>query len=494
MTNILEAHYAYDLTIADAAEALRQTHLIGTQHELTSRGLTDLFLDRIERFQPELHAFVAALADEARAEADAADAKFRAGIDAGPLQGIPIAIKDIIDVQGVPTRCGSQARADAPPAQEDAVVVARLRAAGAVILGKTTTQEFAAGVVSAPCRNPWDTTRIPGGSSGGSATTVAAGLAAAAIGSDTGGSIRIPAAVCGAVGLKPTYGAVSKRGVYPLASSLDTVGPITRTVRDAAIILDAISGYDRLDPDSSPIAGAKAATSGDAQELKVVRVGVPRPFFFDRLQPFVAKATECALDQIRELGGEVIETPWADAALARAAGMVINRVETVDVHAGGVRNRPELHSQELRERVQATMVFPRSQYVRALKAREYVKRSMARLFAEHRLDVLLTPTLPATAVPANDLVVRYLDGGEEPVALAYTRLTSPFNATGQPALTIPVGLDPDGLPIGIQVVGKPFGEAELCRIGSAIEQAVNWRNTNGPMRMPKFGTPDFVEK
>jgi aspartyl-tRNA(Asn)/glutamyl-tRNA(Gln) amidotransferase subunit A len=493
VTIIFETRFGYDLTVGEAREALAQTRLIGTPHELTSKGLTDLFLERIERFQPEIHAFVEVLAEEARIEAVASDASRKAGIETGPLQGIPIAIKDIVDVKGVPTRCGSRARADAPPAEEDAPVVARLRAAGAVILGKTVTQEFAAGVVSDPARNPWDTSRIPGGSSGGSAAAVAAGLATAAIGSDTGGSIRIPAAVCGAVGLKPTYGAVSKRGVFPLAPSLDTVGPITRTVRDAAYLFDVISGHDPLDPDSSPVEQAKAGAFGFSTDLKGVRVGVPRPFFFDRLQPFVANATEYALDEIRELGGEVIETPWVDAALARSAGMVINRVETVHVHSDGVRTHPELYGQELRERVQATMLFPRSYYIRALKAREYVKWSMARLFAENRLDILLTPTLPAVAVPADDLVVRYPDGVAEPVALAYTRFTSPFNATGQPALTIPVGLDPDGLPVGVQLVGQPFGEADLCRIGSALDRKIDWRNECAPMRMPRFGTPDFKE-
>jgi aspartyl-tRNA(Asn)/glutamyl-tRNA(Gln) amidotransferase subunit A len=486
-----ETRFGYDLTIAEARDALEQSRLTESSSDLTSFALTNQFLDRIERFQPVLHAFVDVLADQARADAKASDDGRITGIERGRLRGIPFAIKDIIDVAGVPTKCGSLARETVDAATDDAPVVTKLRQAGAVILGKTTTQEFAAGVVSPPARNPWDPTRIPGGSSGGSAAAVVAGLATAAIGTDTGGSIRIPAAVCGAVGLKPTYGAVSKRGVFPLAASLDTVGPITRTVRDAASVFDVIAGYDPLDPDSATIEHKSAATTGS--DLKGVRIGVPRPFFFNRLQPFVAKAINDALDLARELGAEVIETTWADAPIARATGMVINRIETVDVHADGIRTHPELYGQELRERVQATMLFPRSEYLRAQRAREYVKRSIARLYAEHRLDVLLTPTMPATAVPADDLFARYPDGSSEPVTLAYTRLTSPFNATGQPALTIPVALDPDGLPVGAQLVGKPFGEADLCRIGCALEGAIDWRNQHSPMRMPRFGAPDAEE-
>jgi aspartyl-tRNA(Asn)/glutamyl-tRNA(Gln) amidotransferase subunit A len=490
VTIIYETRYGYDLTIGEAREALAQTRLIGTPHELTSTNLTNLFLDRIERYQPELRAFVQVLADEARAEAAASDADRKAGIDRGTLEGIPIAIKDIFDVKGVPTRCGSRVRDDAPPAAEDAAVVALLRKEGAVILGKTVTQEFAAGVVSAPARNPWDPTRIPGGSSGGSAVAVAAGLATAAIGSDTGGSIRIPASVTGTVGLKPTYGTVSTRGVFPLAPSLDTVGPIARTVLDAAHFFDAIRGLDPIDPNWAPDPTNSASS---AEDLAGIRIGVPRPFFFDRLQPGVARSVEGAIALMRELGAEVVETPWADAALARSAAMIINRVETVEVHADGIREHPHLYGQELLEQVQATTFFPRSQYVRALKAREYVKRSMAGLFAQHQLDALATPTLPATAVPADDLVVRYPDGGEEPVTLAYTRLTQPFNATGQPALSMPCGMDELGLPVGLQLVAKPFGEAGLCRIGSALEGAIDWNGDYSPLKMPAFGERDLPE-
>jgi aspartyl-tRNA(Asn)/glutamyl-tRNA(Gln) amidotransferase subunit A len=320
---------------------------------------------------------------------------------------------------------------------------------------------------------------------------VAAGLATAALGSDTGGSIRIPAAVTGTVGLKPTYGAVSKRGVFPLSSSLDTVGPITRTVRDAAIIFDAISGHDPRDPDSTTVEQASAVDFG--QDLKGIRIGVPRQYFFDRLQTSVANVTEGVINIARELGAEVIDTPWTDAALARSAAMIINRVETVDVHVESIQKHPEFYGQELRERVQATALFPRDRYRKALQVREHVKHSMERLFAEHRLSALLTPTVPGVAVPAADLYVRYDDGTAEPVTLSYTRLTQPFNATGQPALSIPAGIDKDRLPISVQLVGKPFGEAELCRIGSALDNALDWRGEMSPLRMARYGSPDIAD-
>ncbi len=490
MTIIFQPKYGYGLPLETASELLSWQHLRRSILELSSRALTDQFIERIERYQPILHAYVEVLSATARAEAEAADVRRYSDSPDTWLTGIPIAIKDIIDVEGVPTRCGSRAREDAAPAAEDSAVVALLRKAGAVILGKTVTQEFAAGVVSAPARNPWDPTRIPGGSSGGSAVAVAAGLATAAIGSDTGGSVRIPASVTGTVGLKPTYGTVATRGVFPLAPSLDTVGPIARTVLDAAHVFDAISGLDPIDPNWAPHPTNSASS---AKELAGIRIGVPRPFFFDRIQPGVARSVEGAIALMRELGAEVVETPWADAALARAAAMIINRVETVDVHADGIREHPHLYGQELLERVQATTLFPRSQYTRALRAREYVKRSMAELFARHQLDALATPTLPSTAVPADDLVVRYPDGGEEPVSLAYTRLTQPFNATCQPALSMPCGMDELGLPVGLQLAAKPFAEAELCRIGSALELAIDWIGDYSPLNMPTFGEQDLPE-
>lgn len=467
MTGDRQAADPADLSLRDAAAAMRRARLSPVE-------LTEATLRRIEQTEPTLHAYVAVLAEEALAAARAAERAIRNGDGGGALRGIPIGIKDIYDVAGVPTRCGSRVRADAPPAKEDAAAVALLRAAGAVIVGKTTTQEFAAGVVSPPARNPWDPARIPGGSSGGSAAAVAAGSAIAAMGSDTGGSIRIPASVCGVVGLKPTFGLVACRGVYPLSWSLDTVGPLARTVEDAALACDALgAGF--------------GATAELGQELRGLRLGVPRPFFFDRVQPGVAGAVERAIGVLAELGAEVVETPWPEAVIARAASFVINRAETAAIHAEGVRAAPERYGAELRDRIEASLLLPAESYLRAQRTRTLVKHSIARLFADHRLDALITPTLPATALPAGDLFARFADGSREEAGVAYTRLTMPFNVTGQPALSVPCGFDEERLPVGLQIVGRPGAEARICRIGHAYERATEWGRQRPPLTRASSG-------
>ncbi|MGH2533502.1 MAG: amidase [Thermomicrobiales bacterium] len=456
----------WGMTLREAGDALRSG-------DLSAVELTESVLGRIEATEPAIHAYVAVLADEALAAARHAEQEMRTGNWRGPLHGIPFGIKDIYDVVGVPTRCGSRVRVDVPAATEDARSVALLREAGAIVLGKTVTQEFAAGVVSPPARNPWALARIPGGSSGGSAAAVAAGSALPAMGSDTGGSIRIPAAVCGIAGLKPTFGLVSRRGVFPLSWSLDTVGPLARTVEDAALILNALAAYDPDDA-SSVSAPSFDAMAEVGQDLRGQRIGVPRPFFWDRLQGDVANAVERALGVLVELGAEVVEASWPEATIARAASFVINRAETVGVHADGVKATPDLYGDALRDRVEASGLLPAEVYLRAQRARMLVKQSAARLFAEHRLDAVVTPTLPVTALPADDLTATYADGTSEEVSVAYTRLTMPFNLTGQPALSAPCGFDHQGLPIGLQIAGRPFGEARICRIGHAYERAAGW--------------------
>jgi Asp-tRNA(Asn)/Glu-tRNA(Gln) amidotransferase A subunit family amidase len=371
-------------------------------------------------------------------------------------------------------------RENAPPAAEDAFSVAKARAGGAVLLGKTATQEFAAGVVSVPARNPWDPSRIPGGSSGGTGAAVAAGSAMAGYGSDTGGSIRNPASVNGVVGLKPTYGAVSKRGVYPLSWSLDTVGPLARRVEDAALFFDVIRGHDSDDAGSSLRQG-DPATSQIGQSIRGVRIGVTRRFFLDRITRAVAEAFEQAIDVLRSLGAEIVEAPWTDAASARAASFVINRVETVAVHERGLREHPELYAPEMRLRLEANALYPALGYLDAQRARQAVKRSMAAFFSANRLDALIAPACPGVAALADDLNVDYENGERESVHLAYTRLTMPFNATGQPVLAVPCGFDEPGLPIGLQIAGRPFDEAGVCRIGHAYEQAAGWFERRPPM-------------
>ncbi len=437
--------------------------------ELSPVEMTESSLRRIEALEQTLHAWVRVMGDEAMVAAREAEAQLQRGEDRGPLHGIPVAVKDIVNVAGVPTKCGSTTREDAEPATVDAPVITGLRLAGAVVLGKTVTQEFAAGVISAPARNPWDPDRIPGGSSGGSAAAVAARTCPIAVGSDTGGSIRIPASVCGVAGLKPTYGRVSKRGVFPLAWSLDTVGPIAGTVEDAALMLNAIAGYDPLDPQSTDEPWHDA-TGELGRDLSGNRIGVVRDHFLEQVQTDVAAAFELAAPVFNHLGADVIDVNWPEAALGRATGLIINRVETVGVHDEAMRRHPEKYGRELKIRNEATRLFPSAGYLRALKARVAIRDSVQRIFNEHRLDAIIVPTLPGTAAPADDLVVVYDDGTREHVSFAYTRLASVFNCTGQPALSLTCGFDRLGLPIGLTIAGRPFAEARICRIGQAFEQ------------------------
>ncbi len=454
------------LSIREAGSRMRRG-------DLASVDLVEAALARIGQTEDKVHAYVAVAAEEAREAAARADEDLRAGNDRGPLHGIPIGVKDIFDWAGLPTGCGSAARNGCGAAVEDAEAVARLRVKGAILLGKTVTQEFAAGVVSPPARNPWDPDRVPGGSSGGSAAAVASGSCRAALGSDTGGSIRIPAAICGVVGLKPTLGLVSTRGVYPLSWSLDTVGPLTRTVEDAALVLEALTA-DR------PAGTLSDTTAELGQGVVGLRIGVPRPYFFDRVQPEVRAAVDVALDDLARLGATLVETPWVEAAAARASALIVSRVESASVHEATLRKAEGLIGSDLRQRLQVGRQLSATDYLRAVRTRVVVRDAVAHLFTSHRLDALVTPTVPAVAVPADRLLVEHSDG-PEPLASAYTRYTMPFNATGQPALSVPCGFDASGLPIGLQLVGRPFAEATLCRIGHAYEKATGWHRRLPPI-------------
>jgi aspartyl-tRNA(Asn)/glutamyl-tRNA(Gln) amidotransferase subunit A len=438
-----------DLTIAQAQIALRSGRL-------TAAELVEATLTRAERTEPVLHAYVKVTGDSARATAERLDAAARGGNFQGPLHGIPVGIKDIFDVAGLPTKCNSKSRARVKAASEDSTSVAMLRAAGGVMVGKTVTQEFAAGVVSHPARNPWDPDRIPGGSSGGSAAAVSVGSAMAAMGSDTGGSIRIPASVCGVAGLKPTYGLLSTKGVFPLSWALDTVGPLAKKAEDAYTMFCALAGIERSE-------------SLPSISLSDVRVGVSHPHFFEMLQPGVYTAVRQAIALIATGGGTVVDAPWADARAARAAGFIINRAETEVVHREGVKRNPKGYGPTLVDRVRASSAIPASGLLRAQQARSVVRGSIEQVFLDHGLDVMISPATPATALLAHDLFADYPGAPRENVALAYTRMSMPFNITGQPVLVIPCGFDDQGLPVGLQIAARPYDEERLCRIGMAFE-------------------------
>ena len=421
---------------------------------LDSAELIQATLERIAQTEPALRSTVTVLEDLGSVASD------------GVLAGLPLAVKDIFDVAGLPTRCGSSSRRDAPAASADATAVVRLRAAGATIVSKTVTQEFAAGVISPPARNPWDPARIPGGSSGGSGVAVAVGAAALALGTDTGGSVRIPAAVCGVAGLKPTFGGIDRAGVFPLAWSLDTVGPLARTVRDVALTWLLLRDHHLpTDPGWLPI----LTDSGVAPTLKGVRLGISQPFFHDRLTDEVRQSFAAAVERCRALGAEIIESPWPDADIARAAAVVMNRAESAVIHAQAVELDPDGYGVELKDRLIASQSIDSGPYLRARQAARQARRSMADVFARYRLDAMLAPATASPAVPADDLVVHYPDGVDEPVGNAWLRLNQPFNATGQPVICVPAGLDALGLPIGIQIAGAPGEEVTICRIAAAFE-------------------------
>jgi aspartyl-tRNA(Asn)/glutamyl-tRNA(Gln) amidotransferase subunit A len=426
-------------------------------------------LERIASTEPELHAWVLFEPDQALRAAAQAEQELMTGMDRGPLHGIPTGIKDIFDVAGWPTKSGSAARDDEGPATANASSVQTLIDGGAVILGKTTTQEFAAGTISPPARNPWHPSRIPGGSSGGSAAGVAAAACLGALGSDTGGSIRIPAAACGVTGFKPAFGQLDVAGVFPLSWSLDTVGPIARTVDDAWIMWNVLSNME----------SAAAMTPAPNEDDRPRRIGVPRSFFFDSLHPDVRSTVDTVIETMRDAGGTVVDTPWPEAAAARACGFVINRVETAAVHERAAIEDPQRFSRygaDLRLRVAAGRTVSAALYLKATRARAVLRDSMARLFANYGIDAILAPTLPTVAVHADRLVIEGT-GLDESVGVAWTRLTMPFNATGQPVLAIPCGLDSDGLPVGIQLAGIPGQEAALFQTAMLVERALDFHRS-----------------
>ena len=430
--------------------------------------LTRDCLARIENLNPKLNAFITVLADSALDQAHRAEQEIHSGNYRGPLHGIPIGLKDLIDTAGTRTTAASAQFKDRIPT-EDAEVVRRLRAAGAIILGKQNLHEFAYGGSSmisffGEIHNPWDTSRVAGGSSGGSAASVAAALGFAAVGTDTAGSVRLPAAYCGVVGLKPTYGRVSARGVVPLSWSYDHVGPIANSVYDAALMLQLLAGYDPADPASidAPVPDFAAAI---AQLPPKLRIGVPRAFFFDDLHPEVAAAIEKAIELFRKPDAEIREVKLevsTDRTLASA--------EAYAYHESFVARSPELYQPATLARIQSGANISASNALRASRDLQASRHAIRKLFDE--VDVLLTPTVPIPPPVIADL--REHPDNLRPQELIMLRNTRPFNVWGIPTISVPCGFTKDGLPIGLQLAAAPWREDVVLHAAYAYEQATEW--------------------
>ncbi len=448
-------------TIVELAPRLRRK-------EISPVELTRACLDRIEKLNPQLNAFITVTVDSALAEARAAEIEIARGEWRGPLHGIPVALKDLIDTAGTRTTAASGLYQNRVPG-EDAEVVRRLRQAGAVLLGKNNLHEFAYGGSSlvsffGDIHNPWNTAHIAGGSSGGSAAAVAAGLCYAAIGTDTAGSIREPAALCGCVGIKPTHGRVSARGVIPLAWSLDHVGPLAATVGDAARVLQAIAGYDALDVNSADVP-VSDYVSGLGDGAKSLRVGVPRAYFYDDLDGEVWAAVECGLAVIETLVAEVREME-----IEIPADRVVQNAESYAVHAEHVARTPELYQPETLRRIRFGADISAAEYIRRRREMEEERRRAREFFAE--VDLLVTPTTPVPAPAIADLKKDL--AALRPAELLLLRNTRPFNVWGLPAISVPCGFTKSGLPIGLQIAGPPWREDLVLRLAWAYESAVHF--------------------
>lgn len=435
--------------------------------------LLDQFLERIDRLNPGLNAYITVTAESAKRAARVFEKEIMQGRYRGPLHGIPVSVKDMFATRGVRTTAGSKILSEWVP-DFDATAVHRLQRAGAVLLGKTNMHEFAYGVTNdnphyGPVRNPWDTKRVPGGSSGGSAAAVAAGMCAASLGSDTGGSIRIPSACCGTVGLKPTYGRVSRYGAIPLSWTLDHVGPIARSVEDAAILLQALAGPDANDSTASatlPPDYGKDLEKGIAGMC----IGVPENYFFEHVDPEIERAVRSASSELERLGARLVPVRVAHLESCAAMEAHITLAEATSYHEPHMRARAYDYGDRVRVNLEAGRYLLATDYVKSQRARSLLQQAFADAFK--KTDVLLTPVLPAFPPVIGEV---YVQSGamREHVVDAFLRFNIPFNLTGLPAISVPCGFSSAGLPIGIQIAGMAFDEATVLRVAYAYHATIS---------------------
>jgi aspartyl-tRNA(Asn)/glutamyl-tRNA(Gln) amidotransferase subunit A len=459
------------LSISEAAEELKSGLITPTELLLET-------LEHIDERDQEIHAYVTVMRDQAFKDAERAEQEMRTGLHRGPLHGMPIAIKDLIAVKGVRLTASSNVLADYV-ATEDANVIDLLRKHGAIIIGKTATFEFAYGPYCPSARNPWDHTRTTGGSSGGSAAAVVANLCLGALGTDTGGSVRVPSACCGVTGLKPTYGAVSCFGVIPLSWSLDHVGPIGRSAEDCALLFDAIAGYDPRDPNSvsrPPSKTREMLTREDRQgplSLQGIKLGVPQDAFVDPLDPEVRLAWRGAIMVLKEAGAQVFPLDIPSATFATYRGIQGPEASLAHLEKGWLTEKLDLYGEPTRTNLLKGREVKAVDYLRALHQRRQFASTLRA--AMQPVDALILPTQPLPAIPGA-LMGQEIDieGAKENATTAMLRLTMPFNLAGLPAISFPCGFATSGLPMGIQAVGKPFEEAMILRIAHAYQQMTDW--------------------
>ena len=460
------------LAIRDLAPLIRRG-------EMSPMEIARVYLERAERLNPTLGAYITIMADEAMADARRAESEIAAGAYRGPLHGVPVAAKDIIYTKGTLTSAGSRALADHVP-DCDSTIIERLRDAGAILLGKLNLSEFAmGGTIEHPYgtpRNPWNLDRSAGGSSSGSAVAAAGGLCAGALGSDTGGSIRGPSAFCGIVGLRPTYGRVTRRGVIPMSWSLDTVGPMARAVEDCAMMLQAIAGRDARDPTSAaaPVPDYRAAAMRD--DLRGTVIALPREMLdYDGLDDETRDAVLAAVRQLSELGAEVREVSLPSSARSGAAFLATADADCAEFHLDRLRASPNLYDRNTRTRLTAAALIPAPTYLRGLRARALIRDELADALS--RCDAVAMPASPTPAPPiaqSTGSAGGYYEGRRD---LERRRYTSPAALAGLPAISVPCGFTKDGLPIGLQLIGRPFAEGALLGIARAYERSAGWETS-----------------
>ncbi|MDP6454421.1 MAG: amidase [SAR202 cluster bacterium] len=460
------------LTIAQAGEEIKNRRLSPVE-------LTEAYLDRIDNLNENLGAYITVTGEQALSSARQAESEIQAGRHTGPLHGVPVAVKDIISSKGVLTSAGSKVLADNIP-DHDSTIIERLSAAGAPLLGKLNLSEFAiGGTINHPYgtpRNPWNTLHSAGGSSSGSAVATAGGLAAGSLGSDTGGSVRGPSAFCGIVGLRPTYGRVTRHAVVPMCWSMDTIGPMTRTVEDCALMLRAIAGHDPRDSSTSsePVPDYTAALGNS---IRGIRVGLPDEMFeFSGLDPQVKASAEKAVTLLEELGVEAERNSLPTSAQSGSVFLAIADVDSAAFHSDWLKTRGDDYDWSTRTRLESATLTPASAYLRAQRARELIRQEM--LEALDQFDVIIMPSGP-TISPTIESATGSPGGYyQSRLDLSRRRYTSPAALAGLPSLSVPCGFSDAGLPMAIQIIGKPFAEETLFRVGHAYEQATDWHTRN----------------